>query len=92
MPRRSRRAPASQAAEGGEASWVRWSNGPHETYAEHAHAYRKVVVCVSGSIEFHLTGRETIRLAPGERMELAPGTRHSAVVGPSGCECVEGRV
>lgn len=84
---------AAETALRGEARDVYgWSNGPHDTYAEHEHAYRKVLVCVSGSIEFHLAGGETIRLASGDRMELAPGTRHSAVVGPQGCECVEGKV
>ena len=91
MPRRSRRAPASKAAEGSEASWVQWSNGPHDTYGEHAHAYRKMLVCVSGSIEFRLAGGRTIRLGPGDRMELDAGTRHSAIVGPDGCTCVEGK-
>lgn len=83
---------AAETALRGEARDVYgWSNGPHDTYAEHEHAYRKVLVCVSGSIEFHLAGGETIRLRPGGRMELAPGTRHSAVVGPDGCTCVEGK-
>ena len=68
-----------------------WSNGPHDTYGEHAHAYRKVLVCVSGSIEFRLAGGRTIRLGPGDRMELDAGTRHAAVVGPEGCTCVEGK-
>lgn len=68
-----------------------WSNGPGDTYAEHEHLYRKVLVCVRGSIEFRLGGGETIRLAAGDRLVLEPGTRHSAVVGPDGCTCVEGR-
>ena len=84
---------AAEAALRGEARDVYgWSNGPHDTYAEHSHAYRKVLVCVSGSIEFRLADGRTIRLGPGDRMELQPGTRHSAVVGPSGCECLEGRL
>lgn len=77
---------------GGQAQDVYgWSNGPHDVYAEHAHPYRKVLVCVSGSIEFRLPDR-VIRLGPGDRMVLEPGTRHSAVVGPEGCECVEGKL
>lgn len=88
-PRRDRRVASEPAAEGSGADWVRWSNGPHDTYAEHSHPYRKVLVCVSGSIAFRLAGGEVIRLGPGDRMELESGTRHSAVVGPDGCTCVE---
>ena len=72
-------------------AWYGWANDPGDTYAEHEHAYRKVLVCVSGSIEFRLSGSRTIRLASGDRLELEPGTRHSAVVGPEGCACVEGK-
>lgn len=69
-----------------------WSNGPGERYAPHSHAYEKVLYCVAGSITFRLEaeGRE-IHLAAGDRMVLAAGTRHSARVGPGGCECIEGR-
>ena len=67
-----------------------WSNGPGDVYAEHTHAYEKVLYCVEGSITFRLPERE-IRLGPGDRMELPPGTVHGAVVGPDGCTCIEGR-
>jgi quercetin dioxygenase-like cupin family protein len=33
---------------------------------------------------------EAIELAPGDGFVLPPGTRHSALVGPSGCTCLEG--
>lgn len=70
-----------------------WSNGPGDSYAAHSHAYEKVLYCVEGSIRFVLEeeGR-AIELRPGERLELAPGTLHSAIVGPGGCVCVEGRL
>ena len=67
-----------------------WSNGPGDVYAEHSHGYEKVLYCVAGSIDFKLRDRE-IRLEPGDRMVLPPGTLHSAVVGPHGCTCIEGR-
>jgi quercetin dioxygenase-like cupin family protein len=67
-----------------------WSNGPGDVYAEHTHAYRKILYCVAGSITFRLRDRE-IRLGPGDRMDLPPGTAHAAVVGPKGCTCIEGR-
>jgi len=90
LPRRRGDVNASRHDVGG-AGWTEWSNGPHDTYGEHAHSYRKLLVCVSGSIEFRLADGETIRLGPGDRMELDAGTRHSAVVGPHGCTCVEGK-
>jgi hypothetical protein len=67
-----------------------WSNGPDDVYGEHVHQHRKILYCVDGSITFILRDRE-VRLGPGERMELPPGTPHSAVVGPTGCTCIEGR-
>jgi len=69
-----------------------WSNGPGDIYGEHEHDFRKVLVCVRGSIDFHLATGGVIRLGAGERMVLEPHTRHSAVVGPEGCECVEGKL
>ncbi|HEX6349783.1 MAG TPA: cupin domain-containing protein [Candidatus Dormibacteraeota bacterium] len=69
-----------------------WSNGPGDRYAAHRHGYEKVLYCVAGSITFRLEdeGRE-IALEAGDRMVLPAGTRHSATVGPGGCECIEGR-
>lgn len=68
-----------------------WSNGPGDRYAAHAHGYTKVLYCTSGSIDFQLDGGRTLSLRPGDRMELPAGTRHSAVVGPEGCTCIEGK-
>jgi quercetin dioxygenase-like cupin family protein len=67
-----------------------WSNGPGERYARHAHAYAKILYCTRGSIEFVLDDR-VIALQAGERMELPAGNPHSAIVGPDGCACVEGK-
>ena len=69
-----------------------WSNGPHDRYTPHSHAYEKVLYCVDGSITFVLeAGGERLLLKPGDRMVLAPGTVHSAEVGPDGVTCIEGR-
>ena len=71
----------------------RWSNGPHAVYAVHDHAYAKVLIVVSGSIEFALTDEQRrIRLGPGERLELPARTAHSAVVGPEGVVCLEAHI
>jgi quercetin dioxygenase-like cupin family protein len=69
-----------------------WSNGPGDRYAPHQHNYEKVLYCVDGSITFVLEAEgRRLELKPGDRMVLAAGTMHSAVVGPAGCTCIEGR-
>jgi quercetin dioxygenase-like cupin family protein len=69
-----------------------WSNGPGDRYAPHSHDYEKILYCVDGSITFVLEaeGRK-LDLESGDRMVLPAGTIHSAVVGPSGCTCIEGK-
>jgi uncharacterized protein YjlB len=69
-----------------------WSNGAGDRYAAHSHGYEKVLYCVEGSITFLLEGEgRRLELKPGDRMVLVAGTVHSAVVGPQGCTCIEGR-
>jgi quercetin dioxygenase-like cupin family protein len=77
----------------GEASGCySWSNGPGDRYAPHSHTYEKVLYCVDGSITFVLEAEgRRLDLAAGDRMVLPAGTVHSAVVGPAGCTCIEGR-
>jgi quercetin dioxygenase-like cupin family protein len=77
----------------GEASdCYSWSNGPGDRYAAHSHDYEKVLYCVNGSITFVLEGQvRRLELKRGDRMVLPAGTSHSAVVGPQGCTCIEGR-
>jgi quercetin dioxygenase-like cupin family protein len=69
-----------------------WSNGAGDRYPAHSHGYEKVLYCVEGSIAFVLEqeGRR-LDLKAGDRMVLPAGTIHSAVVGPRGCTCIEGR-
>ena len=67
-----------------------WSNGPGDRYARHAHAFTKILYCVTGSIDFALDDR-VIHLEAGQRMVLPAGTAHSATVGSVGCACVEGK-
>jgi quercetin dioxygenase-like cupin family protein len=69
-----------------------WSNAPGDTYAEHEHTYTKVLYCTRGSIEFVLADGERIAMRAGDRLILPPRTRHSALVGPDGCACVEGKL
>jgi quercetin dioxygenase-like cupin family protein len=69
-----------------------WSNAPGDTYAQHEHSYTKVLYCTRGSIDFVLADGRHVALRAGDRLVLPPGTRHSAVVGPEGCACVEGKL
>ena len=68
-----------------------WSNAPGDRYAAHEHDYTKLLVCAAGSITFYVGSAESpVELVPGDGFEMPPGTRHSAVVGPAGCTCLEG--
>jgi quercetin dioxygenase-like cupin family protein len=69
-----------------------WSNAPGDTYAQHEHAYTKLLYCVRGSIDFVLASGQRVAMRPGDRLVLPPSTRHSALVGPDGCVCVEGKL
>ena len=67
-----------------------WSGAAGDRFAEHEHAYHKVLYCLRGSITFTMApGGEVILLAPGERLDLPPHTRHSAVAGADGVTCIE---
>jgi mannose-6-phosphate isomerase-like protein (cupin superfamily) len=66
-----------------------WSNGPGDTYAPHAHATTKLLICAEGSITFEVEN-QPVELIAGGGLLLPAGTRHSAVVGPRGCTCLEG--
>jgi quercetin dioxygenase-like cupin family protein len=68
-----------------------WSNGPGDRYAAHHHNFEKVLYCVDGSITFVLENEgKILELKPGDRMVLPAETVHSAIVGTSGCTCIEG--
>lgn len=65
-----------------------WANAPGDTYGWHAHAYHKVLYCLSGGIVFH-TREGDVSLSPGDRLDVEAGTEHAATVGPAGVECME---
>ncbi len=69
-----------------------WSNGPGDRYPEHEHGYAKILYCARGSIAFALGDARRFDLRPGDRLFLPAGTRHSALVGPEGCACIEGHL
>ncbi len=68
-----------------------WGNAAGDTYAAHEHGYEKLLVCAEGSITFLVGADETpVTLHAGDGFVLPAGTRHSAIVGPEGCTCLEG--
>ena len=68
-----------------------WSDGPGDRYGVHSHAFTKVLMCAAGSITF-LVGPDAtpVELLPGDGFILPAGTPHTAVVGATGCTCLEG--
>ncbi len=67
-----------------------WSNGPGHVYAAHSHSYNKVIYVVRGTITFGLPDhQERLELEEGDRLYLPAGTRHNAVAGPEGVNCLE---
>ncbi|HUS16943.1 MAG TPA: cupin domain-containing protein [Chloroflexia bacterium] len=70
-------------------SYYAWGNGPGDRYGEHAHSYDKTLVCLEGSITFHVPGEAALVLTPGDCLVLPAGTRHAATVGPAGVRCEE---
>jgi quercetin dioxygenase-like cupin family protein len=80
----------ARARLGAAAMPERWSNGPGDVYAVHAHPYRKVLVVVRGAIRFTLPDEgQAVDLRAGDRMVLPAGVRHGAVVGAEGVVCLE---
>jgi quercetin dioxygenase-like cupin family protein len=67
-----------------------WSNGPHDRYSAHTHAYDKVIYVLRGSITFGLPELgQQLTLKAGDRLDLPAGTVHDAVVGAQGVVCLE---
>ena len=68
-----------------------WSNGPGVRYAVHEHATTKLLICAEGSITFMIGAASTpVELTAGHGLVLPAGTPHAAIVGASGCTCLEG--
>ncbi len=67
-----------------------WSNAAGDRYAFHQHDTTKLLICAEGSITFLVgpNGRP-VELAAGDGFVLPARTGHAAVVGPSGCTCLE---
>jgi quercetin dioxygenase-like cupin family protein len=70
-----------------------WTNSPNFRYPVRSHGYHKTLYCVQGSLEITLPKmKQKVMLRSGDRVDLPRGVHYSAIVGPSGVQCVEGSV
>jgi len=65
-----------------------WKDEPNTVYAEHKHKGRVSLYVVNGSVAF--SGEINKKLGAGERFDVPVGLKHSAVVGPEGCDWIVG--
>lgn len=67
-----------------------WENTPNFRYAVRTCGYTKVLYVVEGTLEITLPdSNQRVRLRGGDRAEIPAGVRHGAIVGTTGCKCVE---
>ena len=68
-----------------------WVNAPNFRYPLRSHGHDKIFYCIQGSLEITLPQlKQRFTLRSGDRVDLPRGVRYSAIVGPSGAQCVEG--
>jgi quercetin dioxygenase-like cupin family protein len=68
-----------------------WANTPNFRYPIRSHGYDKTLYCVQGSLEITFPEtKQRIVLRAGDRIDLPHGVRYSAIIGPSGVQCIEG--
>jgi hypothetical protein len=65
-----------------------WKDEPNGVYPEHEHKGKVSLFVVSGSVVF--SGDISKTLNSGERFDVPIAVKHSAVVGPEGCEWIVG--
>ena len=65
-----------------------WKDEPGAVYPEHAHKGRVCLYIISGSVTF--SGDLNKTLVAGDRFDVPVGSKHSAIVGPEGCEYIVG--
>jgi uncharacterized protein len=63
-----------------------WHDDPYTKYEEHVHRGRVSFYITKGSVTFTSGFDKVFR--EGERFDVPPGVKHSAVVGPEGCDWV----
>ncbi|HEX3054092.1 MAG TPA: hypothetical protein VHP83_25785 [Aggregatilineaceae bacterium] len=68
-----------------------WVNAPNFRYPVRSHGYDKTLYCIQGSLEIMFPQtKQRITLHAGDRVDIPRGVRYSAIIGPSGAQCVEG--
>jgi len=68
-----------------------WANAPNFRYPVRSHGYDKTLFCVQGTLEITFPKtKQRVMLRPGDRVDVPRGVRYSAIVGPTGVQCVEG--
>lgn len=68
-----------------------WVNTPNFRYPVRSHGYDKTLYCVQGSLEITVPqAKQRLTLRAGDRVDMPRGVRYSAIIGPSGAQCVEG--
>jgi quercetin dioxygenase-like cupin family protein len=65
-----------------------WHDEPGTEYPEHAHKGRVSFYIMKGSVEFK--GEINEAFAAGARFDVPVGAKHSAIVGPEGCDWIVG--
>jgi quercetin dioxygenase-like cupin family protein len=68
-----------------------WSGEPGVVRPEHTHKDEVTVIVTEGSIDIKIEG-EIKTLRAGDRFDIPPDVLHSALVGPSGCQTVVGKM
>ncbi len=65
-----------------------WSDKPNTKYPEHAHKGKVSIFVTRGSVTFSGGIKNTVNV--GERFDVPVGVKHSALVGPEGCDWIVG--
>jgi hypothetical protein len=70
-----------------------WTNTPNFRYPVRSHGYDKTLYCVQGSLELTFPhAKQRVMLRSGDRVDLPRGVRYSAIIGPTGAQCLEGSI
>ena len=67
-----------------------WRNTPNQRYAVRSHGYHRILYVIEGTLELIFPdSNQRIILRSGD---IPAGTRHAAIVGSTGAQCVEASV
>lgn len=68
-----------------------WSNTANFRYPVRSHGYDKTLYCLQGVLELTFPAlKQRVTLRPGDRVDVPRGTHYSAIIGPTGAQCIEG--